>query len=397
LSNQHATSPHFGGAFVAGFGFTEARTEDISMTLRQTIQAAPEKAAALITKLAATSNQAVKSRESLFAELSDELSRYVEIEEQHLLPLLRKHPETKDLAVSALKGNKDLRASLEKLSGLPKDNDTFLAALADLNKGFQQHVRDERKELLPAVLKVLNDDEAATVASDIEGAVKEAETAKRDEKREERAQAKRDAEEAEQAEADKRASAKEAKRDERAEAEREAEEAKQAAAAERAVVKAQKEAERVTREATEKVADVMERGAAAVQDRARQVTEALTGRAQQVASDTQEAMTIYSDSARKVAEDMQVVTTTSAASVQALSEVSSAWTTWFEKATRANTEASQKLFRAKSMKDIAEMQREFATGAMHNWMERRTAMLQIAQRSSKQALSPLQARVSETA
>jgi hemerythrin-like domain-containing protein len=344
----------------------------MSMTLRQTIQAAPEKAAALITKLAATSNQAVKSRESLFAELSDELSRYVEIEEQHLLPLLRKHPETKDLAVNALKGNKDLRASLEKLSGLPKDNDAFLAALADLNKGFQQHVRNERKELLPAVLKVLNDDEAATVASDIEGAVKEAETAKRDEKREER-------------------------REQAEQAEREAEEAKQAAAAERAVVKAQKEAERVARETTEKVADAMERGAAAVQARARQVTESLTDRAQQVASDTQEAMTIYSDSARKVAEDMQVVATASGTSVQALSDISSAWKTWFEKATRANTEASQKLFRARSIKDIAEMQREFATGAMHNWMERRTAMLQIAQRSSKQALSPLQARVNEAA
>ena len=126
------------------------------MTLRQTIQAAPEKAAALITKLSATSNQAVKSRESLFAELSDELARYVEIEEQHLLPLLRKNPETKDLAVNALKGNKDLRASLEKLSGLPKDNDAFLAALVDLNKGFQQHVRNERKELLPAVLRPLD-------------------------------------------------------------------------------------------------------------------------------------------------------------------------------------------------------------------------------------------------
>ena len=367
------------------------------MTLRQTIQAAPEKAAALITKLAATSNQAVKSRESLFAELSDELSRYVELEEQHLLPLLRKHPETKDLAVSALKGNKDLRASLEKLSGLPKDNDTFLAALADLNKGFQRHVRDERKELLPAILKVLNDDEAADVAANIEGAVEDAETAKRDEKREERAQAKRDAEKAERVEADKRAAAREAKRDERAEAERQAAEAEQALAAERAAARTQKEAERATREATKKVADVMERGTAAVQDRARQVTETLTERTQQVASDTREALTIYSDAAREVAEDMQVVATASAASVQVLSEVSSAWTTWFEKATRANTEASQKLFRAKSMKDIAEMQREFATGAMHNWMERRTAMLQIAQRSSKQALSPLQARVNDAA
>jgi hypothetical protein len=53
----------------------------------------------------------VKTREGLFAQLSDELVRYVELEEQHFLPLLRKHPDTKDLAAGALKGNKDLRAS----------------------------------------------------------------------------------------------------------------------------------------------------------------------------------------------------------------------------------------------------------------------------------------------
>ncbi|WP_410217624.1 hemerythrin domain-containing protein [Paracoccus sp. (in: a-proteobacteria)] len=367
------------------------------MTLRQTIQAAPEKAAALITKLSATSNQAVKTRETAFADLHDELSRYVEIEEQHLLPLLRKHPETKELAVAALKGNKEMRAALETLSGLPKDNDGFLAQLAELNKGFQQHVRNERKELLPAVLKVLSNDEAASLAANMENAVEEAEAAKRDEQREERAQAKRDAEKAERAEADKRAAAKQAKRDEQAEADRQAEEARKAAAAERAVARAQKETERAAREASEKVADVMERGAAAMQDRARQVTETLTERTQQVASDTREALTIYSDAARTMAEDMQVVTTTSVASVQAVSDVTSAWTSWFEKATRANAEASQKLLRVKSVKDLAELQRNFATSAMHNWMERRTAMLQIAQRSSRQALSPLQARVDEAA
>src|SRR5688572_10214865 len=101
------------------------------MTLRQTIQAAPAKAAELIDKLSATSNQAVKTREGLFAQLSDELVRYVEIEEQHLLPLLRKHPETKDLAADALKGNKDLRASLAKLADLPKDSDVFLAQVGE--------------------------------------------------------------------------------------------------------------------------------------------------------------------------------------------------------------------------------------------------------------------------
>ncbi|MCZ0964248.1 hemerythrin domain-containing protein [Paracoccus benzoatiresistens] len=349
------------------------------MTLRQTIQAASEKAAALFTKLSETSNQAVKTRESLYAELSDELARYVDIEEQHLLPLLHKHPETKDLAAVALKGNKELRASLGKLSGLPKDNDAFLAALAEVNKGFQQHVRNERKELLPAVLKVLSDDEAATVAANIEGTIEDAETAKRDEKREERAQAKRDAEKAEQAEADKRAAAADAEK------------------AKRAVEQAQKEAERVTREATEKVADVMERGAAAVQNRAREVTEALTERAQQVASDTQEAMTIYSDSAQKMASDMQTLTISSTASVQALSDIASVWSDWFGKAARANAEFSQRLVRSRTLKGVAESQREFATTLLHNWMEHRTAMLEITQRSSERALSARERRASETA
>jgi hemerythrin-like domain-containing protein len=367
------------------------------MTLRQTIQAAPEKAAALITKLSATSNQAVKTRESLYAELSDELSRYVEIEEQHLLPLLRKHPETKDMATSALKGNKDLRASLEKMSGLPKDSDAFLAALAEVNKGFQQHVRNERKELLPAVLKVLSEDEAATVAADIEGAVEDAENVKRQEKQEERAQAKHDAEEAEQLEADKRAAAAEAKREERAEAERQAAEAEQALAAERAVARTQEEAERAAREATEKVADIVEHGAAAAQDRTREVTETLTERAQQIASDTQDAITIYSDAAQKMATGMQTVTTSSTASVQALSDVSSVWTDWFGKAARANAEFSQQLLRSSTLKDVAGSQRAFATSVLHNWMERRTAVLEIAQRTSEQALSRRQDRASDAA
>src|SRR3954471_19768045 len=163
------------------------------MTLRQTIQAASGKTNELIKKLSATSNQALKTRENLFAQLSDELSQYVEIEEQHFLPLLRKHPETKGLAANAFKGNKELRASLEKLSAMPKDNDEFLAELDVLNKGFQQHVRNERKELLPAVLNAFSDEEAGALADTIEGAVADAEKSKRDEKREEAAQDKRQA------------------------------------------------------------------------------------------------------------------------------------------------------------------------------------------------------------
>jgi hypothetical protein len=338
------------------------------MTLHQTIQAASEKATGLISRLAATSNQAVDIRESMFADLTEELTRYVEIEEQHLLPLLRKHPETKDLATNALKGNKDLRAALAKLAGMPKDNDAFLAELAELNKGFQQHVRSETEELLPAILKALSDEEAGALAASMEGAVAEAEQAKRDQTMEEAAQAKHQAEEAQQVEE-----------------------------ARRALVRTQQEAERSTREAAEKVVSTIERGAASMQDSARQVTTDLTERAQQVASETREAMTVYTESTRKITEDLQAVRASSAASVEALSDVRTVWTDWLSKAARANVEASQKLLQCRSVKQVAELQTEYVTTAMRNWMEGSTKVLQIAQHSSKDAMRPLDERLNEVA
>ena len=338
------------------------------MTLRQTIQSAPGQTAELIKKLSATSNQAVKTREGLFAKLSEELTRYVELEEQHFLPLLKKHSETKALAGDAVKANKDLRASLEKLSGMPKDTDEFLAELDELNKSFQQHVRNERKELLPAVLKALSDEEAGALAADIEGAVEDADKAKRDEKREEAAQARREAEEAEQAKA-----------------------------AERAAARAEKAAERSTKEAAEKTVDTMARGAASMQDNAREVTAGIQERTQQVASETQEAMTVYSETSQKIRDDLQAVRASSGVSTGAASEVYSAWMEWFGNAARANAEASRQLMQCKTVKQVAELQNELATRALHNWMESNAKMLQITQRASKQALSPLDGRLSASA
>jgi hemerythrin-like domain-containing protein len=346
---------------------SEQAKKDISMTLRQTIQAAPGKTTELINKLSATSNQALKTRESMFAQLSDELTSYVELEEQHFLPLLRKHPETKGLAVDALKGNKDMRRALEKLAAMPKDNDEFLAELDVLNKSLQQHVRNERKELLPAVLKAFSDEEAGALAANMEGAVADAEKAKR-EKREEAAQTKRQAEEAEQA-----------------------------AAAERAAVRAQKAAERTTREATEKVLDTVARGAASVQDSARQVTEKVTERTQQVASDTQAAMTVYSNSSQEILEDLQAVGTSSTVSGGAVSDIYSIWMEWFGTAARINADASQQMIQCRTLQQVAEFQKEFASRALRNWMEGNAKVLQIAQRTSKQALGPLDARLSKAA
>src|SRR5690348_2833542 len=138
------------------------------MTMIQTIQQNPIKANELLAKLAETSDGAVKTRERLFSELKSELELLFQLEEQHLLPVLRKHKETRDLVSDALNDNRRVRALLGELERMPKNDEGFPGKLAELKRVFQQHVRDEKKELLPAVRKALSDEEAQMVAGKIE-------------------------------------------------------------------------------------------------------------------------------------------------------------------------------------------------------------------------------------
>src|SRR3954463_16783044 len=166
-------------------------------TIRQLIQTSPAKANELFTKLVETSGNAVKTRERLFSELNEELELQMKLEEQHLFPVLRKHKETKNLVSDALNDNKEIRKALTELERTPKESEEFASKVAELRKAFQQHVRDERKEFLPAVLKALDDEEAGAIVEKIEGAKAEVEEAKRAEAEEARAAAREEREQAE--------------------------------------------------------------------------------------------------------------------------------------------------------------------------------------------------------
>ncbi|WP_114945577.1 phasin family protein [Microvirga calopogonii] len=135
--------------------------------MRKIIQTPPDKARDLFEKLLATSDNAVKSRERLFAELQEELRLLATLQEQHLLPVLRRHGMD-DLVRQALDDNEETNALLTELETMPKNTGEFLSKVAELRRVFQQHIRDDRKELLPAVLKVLSDDEVEAVAEKVE-------------------------------------------------------------------------------------------------------------------------------------------------------------------------------------------------------------------------------------
>src|SRR4051812_24610333 len=119
--------------------------------------AGPTKANELFARLAETSDGALKTRERLFAELKTELETHVALEEQHLFPVLRKHAEAKEIVAAAIKDNRELRAQIAELDTLPKNDEAFVAKLAELKRAFRQHARDESKELLPAVQRALSE------------------------------------------------------------------------------------------------------------------------------------------------------------------------------------------------------------------------------------------------
>ena len=227
------------------------------MTLRQVIHSGPAKANELFAKLAETSDGAEKTRERLFAELKAELELLAGLEEQHLFPALRKRPGTKGLAADALVDNKQVRALLAELETMPKEGQDFPRMLAELRKVFQRHVRDEKRELLPAVAKALSEEEAQTVAEKITAGKVDAEEAQREQVERQQAQARREREEVEaerakQEEAERQQAQAKRKREEAEQAKRQAAEAEQASR-EQAERQQAEAAERRVRQAAEAV------------------------------------------------------------------------------------------------------------------------------------------------
>jgi phasin family protein len=144
------------------------------MTPNRTIgQTPPDQANELFAQLLNTSPEGVELREQLLAALSQELELLASLQEQHLFPVLEQNPETADLVRGARDDQQQTRALLNELGAPPKDSDAFLAKVAELRTVFQQHIRNDKNELLPVVLKVLSAEEVDAVVEKVEEEVAE--------------------------------------------------------------------------------------------------------------------------------------------------------------------------------------------------------------------------------
>lgn len=373
------------------------------MNFRILMQAGPAKANELFTRLAETSDGAVKTREKLFAELKAELELHTSLEEQHLFPILRRNTETKGLVSDAIRDNRELRTKLAELEALPKTDEAFPERLKELQRAFRQHARDEKRELLPAVQRALSEEQVQSVAEKMQAGVAEAERAKHDETeqrrlqgRRERQEAERQAEqqteaerarkEAERAEKEKAAAARarhEEAEQERLRVRREREQMERQAEQEAAAKRAQDEAEHRTREVVETVAQMATAGQAGV---LRTAENAETG-VQRLGADVQGATDVDIDMARTTTPDLWMVTSLPSIAVGAMTDLRSAWIEWVGQAMLTRMQMSQEL-----IQQTIEQQRRFTADAVQGWREYNAHAMGVTMDLAQKSLSCFTAR-----
>lgn len=339
------------------------------MTLRQIIQAAPSRTNELIAKLANTSNEAVKTRERLFSELEGELSQYLRLEQQQLVPVLRKHPETKQLADQAAEDNQQLRARLRELAATPKNEDVFLERVNELKKGLQQYLRNERNELLPSVLKALTDEEAGKLTENMERAISEAEQAKRDEKRREAEEVKRQAEEKERA-------------------------AAAAKAAERSARKAAEEVQQANRRITEDAADMTRRGTETMQNTLQSSVEIATKLAERSLSQVAAAVGFPTretqDAAQQSARNLQAIFDSGAVWADTIQKLQQELLDIARDRQQQDMERYGRLFRSRSLTEFAAVQLELARGQVESIVEGSKRSSRLLGKAADTALQRMQ-------
>ena len=365
------------------------------MTLQQTLQANDRKTIELFDKLQDTSDQAVKTRENLFGDLSHELRLHADIEQKHLFPALRGNDQTKDLVADATKTNRELRAKIDEIEGLAKGDKSFLPRLAELRKLFDEQVRDERRQLLPAARKALSDEEAQALADKIEARRAKAEEDQRADAEAKREAAKAEAEasrtaaEGRQAASEAVDSAKDSARELGKSASAAVRNGAEAARAtgERAAVEVSRTVSRVRDEVSDTASRVRDQAADTAQ-RARDKAEDTARRLRQEAEDTVAA---YRETARERGRDVAAVGSALRNFNRAGAEVRTVLVNSIRRSGRDMLELGKHIGR--NPREFGAAQRDYAAAATRNLIETTNEVLAIIRSASAAGRQPLEQRL----
>lgn len=136
------------------------------------LKADHKKVAGILEKIDSTTERGVKTREELFTQLKTELDAHARVEETIFYPELEKADETHDITLEAFEEHRLVKQLLAELETMDKGDEQWTARFSVLKENVEHHVEEEEGEMFPKARKVLSNDQAEILGTQMEEAKK---------------------------------------------------------------------------------------------------------------------------------------------------------------------------------------------------------------------------------
>jgi len=127
-----------------------------------------EKAKSLFAQLEATGEDEQDRRERLFSTLFRELNLHAEAEERYFYSRLKTNDETRETTLDSLGDHKEMKRLLAQMEATDAGTPEWTAKCRLLRNDCEEHIAREEAELFPKARRVIEDEEAAGIAEDIQ-------------------------------------------------------------------------------------------------------------------------------------------------------------------------------------------------------------------------------------
>jgi len=126
------------------------------------------KVSAIFEQLEQTSD--VTTRQTLFAQVKQELDLHAYVEETLFYPKLKEAAETREITLEAYEEHQEVKDLLTEMQGLSPGDDEWSDLLQELKESVEHHVDEEENEMFPQAREVLSASEIDQLGTQIEAA-----------------------------------------------------------------------------------------------------------------------------------------------------------------------------------------------------------------------------------
>jgi hemerythrin superfamily protein len=138
------------------------------MSLYELLHRDHEKVKSLFEQLEAAGDDQERLREALFSNLYRELDIHTQAEEKYFYSRLRGEADTREMTMESMDDHKLAKRLLGELDSMDKGTPEWLFKCRTLRDTVEGHVEMEEQQMFPMAQRILDDEEAAGIAEDIE-------------------------------------------------------------------------------------------------------------------------------------------------------------------------------------------------------------------------------------